>query len=111
MWQERLPRSLTMSAPTAVRPSPAISVISGGSAGMGLAAAQRLGADGGRVAILGRRPDALDKALQTIREAGASDAIAIRTDATVDEEVAAAFTTIDDRWGEINALVNAVGPA
>jgi NAD(P)-dependent dehydrogenase (short-subunit alcohol dehydrogenase family) len=78
---------------------------------MGLAAAQRLGADGGRVAILGRRPDALDKALRTIREAGASDAIAIPTDVTVDEEVAAAFTTIDDRWGEMNALVNAVGPA
>ena len=63
----------------------AISVISGGSSGMGLAAAVRLAHDGGRIAILGRRSAELDSALDEIR--------------------------IGSRWSEVNALVNAVGPA
>lgn len=89
----------------------AVSVVSGGSAGMGLAIATRLAADGGRVAILGRRSEALEKAAAKVQEAGASDVLAITTDATVDAEVAAAFLTIGHRWGEVNALVNAVGPS
>jgi NAD(P)-dependent dehydrogenase (short-subunit alcohol dehydrogenase family) len=78
---------------------------------MGLAIATRLAADGGRVAILGRRSEALEKAAAKVQEAGASDVLAITTDATVDAEVAAAFLTIGHRWGEVNALVNAVGPS
>ncbi len=89
----------------------ATTVISGGSAGIGLAVAVRLAQDGGRVAILGRRAEILDQADQRIRKAGASDVLAITTDATDDQQVAAAFALISERWGEVNALVNAVGPA
>jgi NAD(P)-dependent dehydrogenase (short-subunit alcohol dehydrogenase family) len=91
--------------------SAAVSVISGGSSGMGLAAATRLAAEGGRVAIFGRRQEALDRASAKIEEAGACDVLAIAADATVDDQVASAFAAIDDRWGEVNALINAVGPS
>jgi 3-oxoacyl-[acyl-carrier protein] reductase len=89
----------------------AISVISGGSSGMGLAVAIRLAHDGGRIAILGRRSAELDSALDEIRSAGAADALAIATDTTDDVQVKNAFAVIGSRWSEINALVNAVGPA
>jgi 3-oxoacyl-[acyl-carrier protein] reductase len=91
--------------------SEATTVISGGSTGIGLAVAVRLGQDGGRVAILGRRPDVLERALEQIRNAGASDVLAIPADAADDRQVANAFALISDRWGHVNAVVNAVGPA
>ena len=90
---------------------PATTVISGGSKGIGLAVALRLARERGRIAILGRRPDELDGALRQIRDAGASDSLAVATDTTNDQQVAAAFAQVSDRWGELNALVNAVGPS
>jgi len=89
----------------------AISVISGGSTGIGLAVAIRLAHDGGRIAILGRRATELNSALDEVRRAGAADSLAIATDATDDTQVESAFWEIGGRWGEVNALVNAVGPA
>ena len=85
-------------------------VVSGGSRGMGLAVADLFAGQGARVAVLGRSPDALDKALSILEKAGALDVLAIRTDATDDQSVAAAFSSIDSAWGEVNVLVNAVGP-
>ena len=87
------------------------SVISGGSTGIGLAVAIRLAHDGGRIAILGHRSAELDSALEAIRSAGAADVLAIATDVTDDLEVRNVFAIIGGRWGEVNALVNAVGPA
>jgi 3-oxoacyl-[acyl-carrier protein] reductase len=89
----------------------AVSVISGGSAGIGLAAAKLLAAMGGRIAILGRHQDTLDQAGEAVVAAGAEDALALSTDVTRDDEVAAAFQAIKAKWGEVHALVNAVGPA
>jgi NAD(P)-dependent dehydrogenase (short-subunit alcohol dehydrogenase family) len=88
-----------------------VSVISGGSSGIGLAAAQRLAQGGGRIAILGRNPDNLELAKGAVEEAGAGAVLALRADATKDDEVAAAFEEIDTTWGHVNALINAVGPS
>ena len=89
----------------------AVSVISGGSTGIGLAVAERLATGGGRVAILGRDPAHLLAAKCTIEEAGAAGVLAIQADATKDNEVADAFRKIDEAWGEVHALINAVGPS
>jgi NAD(P)-dependent dehydrogenase (short-subunit alcohol dehydrogenase family) len=78
---------------------------------MGLAVALRLAVDGGTIAVLGRRRDRLDDAAEQIRAAGARDVAAIEADATDDEQIAAAFTLIAERFGVVNALVNAVGPS
>ena len=89
----------------------ATTVVSGGSTGIGLAVAVRLAQDGGRIAILGRRSEILGRAEQQIRDAGASDVLALTTDVTEDRQVADGFASISGRWGQVNALVNAVGPA
>ncbi len=88
-----------------------VSVISGGSKGIGLASAQRLAADGGRIALLGRHQDTLERAGEAVVAAGAEDALVLSADVTKDDEVAAAFQSIEAQWGEVHALVNAVGPA
>src|ERR1700722_7200668 len=89
----------------------AVSVISGGSTGIGLAVAGRLAAGGGRVAILGRDRERILLAKDAVEEAGAGAVLAVTADATKDDEVAAAFREIDEAWGEVHALINAVGPS
>ena len=85
-------------------------VVSGGSKGMGLAAAGCLAADGARVAVLARTPEVLDAAVETLRDRGAADAVGIPTDLTSTDDVERAFARLDERWGSLNVLVNAAGP-
>jgi NAD(P)-dependent dehydrogenase (short-subunit alcohol dehydrogenase family) len=88
----------------------AVAVISGGSKGMGRAAAECIAAEGARVAILARGREALDDTVATLRDAGSPDAVGITTDLTVAADVEAAFAQVSERWGECNVLVNAAGP-
>jgi 3-oxoacyl-[acyl-carrier protein] reductase len=88
----------------------AAAVIAGGSSGIGLMTARSLARSGARVAILGRDVNRLDRAVELLRDDGAVDAFSLVTDATIDDEVAAAFDVVDKRWGDLNVLVNAIGP-
>jgi 3-oxoacyl-[acyl-carrier protein] reductase len=88
-----------------------VSVISGGSSGIGLAVAERLAADGGRVALLGRRRETLNRAKQAVEARGAAGVLAITADVTKDDQVSAAFDEIGSTWGQVHALINAVGPS
>ena len=55
-------------------------VVTGGSKGMGLAIAQTLAADGARVAVMARSQAPLDAAVESLRTAGAADAVGISVD-------------------------------
>jgi 3-oxoacyl-[acyl-carrier protein] reductase len=85
-------------------------VVSGGTKGMGRAAAVCLAAEGARVAVLARGRQGLDDTVAELRAAGSPDSVAIRADLTVRTDVDAAFAEIAARWGECNVLVNAAGP-
>ncbi|WP_433520451.1 SDR family NAD(P)-dependent oxidoreductase [Nocardia pseudovaccinii] len=89
----------------------AAAVVVGGSRGMGLAAARCLADDGARVAVLGRsRPD-LDDAVKDLTHRGSPDAIGLVADVRDADQIAAAFAELGQRWhGELNVLVNTVGP-
>ena len=90
--------------------SGAAAVVSGGSKGMGRAAAVCLATEGARVAVLARGQAALDETVAALQAAGAADAVGFSTDLTMRADVDDAFARIDDRWGECNVLVNAAGP-
>ncbi|MYQ97698.1 SDR family NAD(P)-dependent oxidoreductase, partial [Streptomyces sp. SID6139] len=79
-------------------------VITGGSSGIGLAAA-RLFADGGaHVLITGRTRATLDTALEELGD----KAIAVRSDAASLKEIKALADTVRERFGAVDALfVNA----
>lgn len=85
-------------------------VVTGGTTGMGRAAADCFAADGARVAIMARSQDALDAAAVDLTTLGSPDVIAISVDLFDGPSVAAAINEIGRRWGHINALVNAAGP-
>lgn len=89
----------------------ATAVVVGGGRGMGFAASQCLADDGARVALVGRTEAVLDKAANELTERGSPDALGLVADTTDAAAVQRVFDEIGDRWnGELNILVNAVGP-
>jgi len=88
----------------------ATAVVQGGTQGMGLAAAECFAQDGARVAVMARTQSAIDETCERLRGLGSPDTIGLRADITNLDEVEAAFRTVDERWGELNILVNAAGP-
>lgn len=85
-------------------------VVSGGSKGMGRAAAEVIAAEGARVAVLARGKQALDETVRALRERGAADAVGLAADLGDGAAVSGAFEEIGGRWGRINVLINAAGP-
>ncbi|WP_156744498.1 SDR family NAD(P)-dependent oxidoreductase, partial [Mycobacterium sp. E740] len=89
----------------------ATAVVVGGGRGMGFATARCLAEDGARVAVVGRTPAVLEEAANALGEIGSPDTLALTADTTDAEQVQRAFDEIRKRWrGELNILINAVGP-
>lgn len=88
----------------------AAAVVTGGSKGMGRATAICLAEDGARVCILARGQEALDDAVAALKKAGSPDAFAISTDLGSASAITAAFRDVGERWGELNCLINTIGP-
>ena len=78
---------------------------------MGRAAARCFADDGARVAVLARTKADLDATCADLLARGAPEAIALQADITKLDEVIDAFGVVEDRWGSLNILVNATGPA
>jgi NAD(P)-dependent dehydrogenase (short-subunit alcohol dehydrogenase family) len=89
----------------------ATAVVVGGGRGMGLAAARCLADDGARVAILARSRADLDRAAADLTHRGSPDALGLVADIVGADQVNGVFAELGDRWnGELNVLINAVGP-
>jgi NAD(P)-dependent dehydrogenase (short-subunit alcohol dehydrogenase family) len=84
--------------------------VAGGTRGIGRATAELLAAEGARVAVLGRDRAALDATVDRLRGLGAPDVLGLAADLADAAGVDGAFGELADRWGELNALVNAAGP-
>jgi len=84
-------------------------VVAGGTRGMGRAVAEGLAVEECRVAVLARGERALRETENELLAIGAQDAIGLQVDLLDTGEVEAAFTFLDERWGELNCLVNAIG--
>jgi NAD(P)-dependent dehydrogenase (short-subunit alcohol dehydrogenase family) len=84
-----------------------VAIVTGGNAGIGKATALALLGDGWRVAIAGRRREALE---QVVSESKAGERIlAVPTDVTDPASVAALFDTVVQRWGRVDLLFNNAG--
>ena len=88
----------------------AAAVVTGGSKGMGRATATYLAEDGARVCVIARGQKALDETVAMLETAGSPDAFGLSVDLGRADEIEAAFRRIGERWGEINCLVNTIGP-
>ncbi|RSM86382.1 short-chain dehydrogenase [Kibdelosporangium aridum] len=80
-------------------------VITGGSSGIGLAAAQSLVDEGARVLITGRTQETLDAAAEQLGE----NAVAVRSDATSLSDIEALADRVKTEFGTVDALIGNAG--
>lgn len=85
-------------------------VVTGGSKGMGLAIAQTLASEGASVVVMARNRVALDAAVESLKSAGAPNAVGISVDMSDADSITAGFAEVSDRWGQFNSLVHTIGP-
>ncbi len=85
-----------------------IAWVTGGASGIGQAGAETLAADGWRVVISGRRPDALAATAEKIRASGGAVDV-FPLDVTNADEIAAVTSAILAKYGRIDLLVNSAG--
>jgi gluconate 5-dehydrogenase len=88
--------------------SGAVALVTGSSAGIGLALARGLAGAGARVVVNGRTPKTVEAAVEELRNAGA-DAYGSAFDVTAPAEVGAAVARIEAEFGPIDILVNNAG--
>jgi NAD(P)-dependent dehydrogenase (short-subunit alcohol dehydrogenase family) len=86
-----------------------VAIITGGTFGIGRAAAQRLSSEGARVALAARTQADLDAAVSEISELTGGDVIGIATDVADEASVQAMVAAVVERWGQIDILVNNAG--
>lgn len=84
-------------------------LITGGTAGIGLAAGVRLGAAGANVVVCGRDPGRLAAAEAEIRAAGAPGALGVRADCTDPDDLQQLHHIARETFGVVTGLVNNVG--
>ena len=80
-------------------------VVTGGSRGIGLAIARRLGSEGARLVLVARHEAALRSAVKEVP----GGATVIRADVTQARQVQRLFRTVERRVGQLDILVNNAG--
>lgn len=89
----------------------ATAVIAGATRGIGRATALCLAADGCRVGLIGRDDARLEEVARALEAGGSPEVLPLRADLSSVSDVAAAFEEVRLRWGALNVLINAAGPA
>ncbi|MBV7537925.1 SDR family oxidoreductase [Duganella sp. sic0402] len=85
-----------------------VAVITGASSGIGLSTAKLLAARGAKVALLARRKEVLEQAVNEIRAAG-GEALALAVDVTDQASVDAAAAAVEQAYGPANLVFNNAG--
>ena len=86
-----------------------VALVTGGSEGIGKAAAWRLAAEGASVAICARRLDVLERAAEEIRTSTGGDVTAVQADVARPEQIKTLLETVVGRYGRLDILVNNAG--
>jgi 3-oxoacyl-[acyl-carrier protein] reductase len=86
-----------------------VAVVTGGSEGIGRAAAQSMGREGASVVVCARRADVLNTAAQDIAEATGAEIVPVQADVTQAADVERVIQTAIDRFGRLDILVNNAG--
>lgn len=86
-----------------------VAIVTGGSEGIGKAAANSMAREGATVVICARRADVLEAAAEEIRAATGGEVKAIPTDVTDNDQIASLFDNVIQTYGRVDILVNNAG--
>jgi len=86
-----------------------VAIITGGSEGIGKAAALSMAKEGARVVIVARRQDVLDNAAQEIKTATEGEVLPIAADVTDRDAANRVIQAALDNYGRVDILVNNAG--
>lgn len=86
-----------------------VAIITGGSEGLGRAAAEKLAVEGARVAICARRKEKLDQAVDEIRKAGGSQILGHVADVSRAADCEGLVNAVVAQWGGVDILLNNAG--
>ena len=88
-----------------------VAIVTGGSQGIGKAAALRLALEGAKVVICARRMNMLFQAAKEIKELchGRGDILPVEADVTKDADIRRVISTTIDTFGGLHILVNNAG--
>ena len=84
-------------------------LITGGSAGLGLALAELLVGEGARVCIFARGAERMREANRRLHELGGEETLGLLGDVTDPEQIQGLIFTLEDNWGRIDGVVNNAG--
>lgn len=85
-----------------------ICLVTGGSAGLGLALAGAWARQGARVVLAARRQEPLEQAAAELRRLG-SEVLTVVADVTCQKDVDRLLATVADRYGQLDLLCNCAG--
>ena len=88
-----------------------VAIVTGGSSGIGKAAAWRLSYEGARVTICARRKDVLEQAAEDIRTTTEGVVLPVQADVTVHQDLKRVVNTTLEEFGRIDIIVNNAGEA
>ena len=86
-----------------------VAVVTGGSEGIGKAAALSMAAEGATVVICARRPDVLERAADEIRQTTGAKVTPVPADVTEPDQIELLFRAAIEAHGRIDILVNNAG--
>lgn len=86
-----------------------VAIVTGSTSGIGLATAQRLGAEGAHVVIVSRRAEATQRVAHDLEASGAPEALGVACDVANEPEVEAVVTRALERFGRLDVVVNNAG--
>lgn len=88
-----------------------ITLVTGATAGIGLACAEEFAANGSDVILIGRRKERLDEISHRIEKTYNVEAISIQCDVRNRDEVNKAIDSLESKWQNIDYLINNAGLA
>jgi NAD(P)-dependent dehydrogenase (short-subunit alcohol dehydrogenase family) len=86
-----------------------VAIVTGGSSGIGLAAARRLGAEGARIVIASQNKERIEAAAERVRKEDGVEVLGLECDVSSEAQVGAVVDSTFERFGRLDIIVNNAG--
>jgi NAD(P)-dependent dehydrogenase (short-subunit alcohol dehydrogenase family) len=86
-----------------------VAIVTGGSSGIGLAAARRLGAEGARIVIASQNKERIEGAAERVRKEDGVEVLGLECDVSSEAQVRSVVDATFERFGRLDIVVNNAG--